>query len=415
MELFAEILASLRANKTRTLLTGFAIAWGIFMLVALLACGNGLQNGVTSNFSYMNKNSVSLYPNTTCKPYKGHKRGRRIEIRLTDVEYLRHNIPNCTDFAPTFSLWSSTASNGNIETNVTITGVEPAYGKIRCLNTMAGRFINPIDERERRKTVIIPKDLCKKLYSSYDDAIGQYLTLAGGVKFKIVGVYSSKTNNYQELFIPFATANLIFNPRKIVHETSFTLVGIETKESTEQYSEQLQKMLSQYFDYAPDDRNAIWINNRMENFEQSKIIFNGIQLLIWVVGLGMLIAGIVGVGNILIVTVKERTREFGIRRAIGATPGSIVRLILAEALIITTMFGYIGMMFGIGLSELLCMIFPYDPLGASGPSGMFVNPTVDVSIVITATLILIIAGLIAGFIPALRSVKIKPIEAMNAK
>lgn len=416
MDLFAEIFATMRMNRMRTFLTGFAIAWGIFMLVALLACGNGLKHGFENSYRYMNKNTVSLYPDATSIPFNGQKKGRPIRFRPNDIEFLRKNIPNCTDFAPIYDLWQSKVENGDIQISVNTIGVEPVYVNIRSFQIVAGRFINQIDAHQRRKSVVIPVDVSEKLFPSYADALGRFVTMSGDIKFQIVGVYKTRSRNWQpELYIPLSTANIIYNPSGEVGDISFSLVGITTKEETLAYTERLRRLLAGHFNYDPEDMNAIWINNRMADFEQTQVIFTGISLLVWVIGIGTLIAGIVGVCNIMIVTVRERTREFGVRKALGATPVSILRMVVIESVTITTIFGYVGMFFGIGLSELLCLFFPADAPGQTNSPNMFIEPSVDISIILSATLVLIVAGVVAGYIPARKAVHVKPIEAMNAK
>lgn len=417
MELFAEIFATMRMNRMRTFLTGFAIAWGIFMLVALLAVGNGLKHGVYSNFNDMNKNTVTLYPGNTSIPFEGRQRGREIIFNPSDIDFIRNNMPNATDFAPIINMWSSSVTYNDLQITVANTGVEPSYAKVYSFTIEAGRFINDIDMRERRKVVVIPTDVCEKYFTSYTDALGKYLRFSDGTMFKIVGVYSKKGRTWQpEVYIPLATANIIYNPSGRIYEISFVLNGITTAKESEAYTEKIRGILARRFHFSPDDQNAIWISNQMQSFQMIQLVFTGISLFIWMIGIGTLIAGIVGVCNIMIVTVRERTREFGVRRAIGATPASIIRMVIIEAITITTLFGYIGMMLGIGLSEVLCMFFP---AGAQASEGnmpqMFVEPSVDLTIILSATTVLIIAGIIAGYIPARRAVKIKPIEAISAK
>lgn len=417
MELINEIFTTMRMNKMRTFLTGFAIAWGIFMLVALLACGNGLSNGVNSNFSHANVNSVILYSGETDIPYNGMKRGRMIRFMPADIEFLRNNIPDSYDFTPVYSTWQGSVTNGDLQTSTTINGIEPAYAHLRKFTIEAGRFINELDLRNRRKVMMIPKDLCEKYYATAEEAIGKYLQFTDGTMCRIIGVYSMKARSWQpEIYIPLTTANILYNPSGEVERITFGIDGITTKEEGERYTKQLRNLLAAHFNYSPDDMNAVWINNNAENYQQVQMVFAGISTLVWIIGLGTLIAGIVGVCNIMIVTVRERTREFGIRKAIGATPGSIIRMVVVEAVMITSMFGYIGMMLGIGLSEILCKVFPADaPTEGQTDMSMFVEPSVDIPIIVSATVILIIAGIIAGYIPARRAVKIKPIEAMAAK
>jgi putative ABC transport system permease protein len=263
--------------------------------------------------------------------------------------------------------------------------------------------------------VVIDENTARKLFGVAELAIGKMVRLTNGVNFQVVGVTEAEYEDSRpSIFIPLATANVIYNPSGWVYDVSYELEGVETAEEAKAYSERLRGQLAQYYGYDPADQNAIWIANRIESYEQSKMIFNGISLFIWVIGIGTLIAGIVGVSNIMLITVKERTREFGIRKALGATPNSILGLVVLESLVITLIFGYIGMMMGVGLSELLCMFFP-EGGGSSMQLTFLSNPTVDLGIVFSATMVLVVAGVLAGYMPARNAVKIKPIEAMNAK
>ena len=414
-ELIGEIFAALKMNRMRTFLTGFAIAWGIFMLVALLAVGNGFSNAMFSNFRYMSQNSVSLYAGRTSMPYGGRQKGRTIRFSMADCEWMRTHLEGCKSLSPIFNLWNGSIAYGTLQFDANITGVNEVYRDLRVLEVKYGRFVNAMDMHERRKAVVIDENTAQKLFGVAELAVGKMVRLTNGVNFQVVGVTEAEYQDSRpSVFIPLATANVIYNPSGWVYDVSYELEGVETAEEAKAYSERLRGQLAQYYGYHPVDQNAIWIANRIESYEQSKMIFNGISLFIWVIGIGTLIAGIVGVSNIMLITVKERTREFGIRKALGATPNSILGLVVLESLVITLIFGYIGMMMGVGLSELLCMFFP-EGGGSSMQPTFLSNPTVDLGIVFSATMVLVVAGVLAGYMPARNAVKIKPIEAMNAK
>lgn len=269
--------------------------------------------------------------------------------------------------------------------------------------------------RERRKVAVIDEASARKLFGDAESSIGKMVKLTNGITFQLIGVVEAGYENSQpSVYIPLSTANVIYNPSGYVSDVSYILEGVETVAEAEAYDVRLRAQLANYFRFDPADRNAIWIANRIENYEQSKMIFSGISLFIWIIGIGTLIAGIVGVSNIMLIAIKERTREFGIRKALGATPNSILLMVVLESLIITLSFGYIGMMLGIGLSEILCVIFPATTSSGMNPT-FLMNPTVDLPIVFSATFVLVIAGVLAGYFPARRAVKIKPIEAMNYK
>lgn len=414
-DIFEEIFAALKMNRMRTFLTGFAIAWGIFMLVALLAVGNGFSNAMFSNFRYMSQNSVSLYAGRTSMPYGGRQKGRTIRFSMADCEWMRTHLEGCKSLSPIFNLWNGSIAYGTLQFDANITGVNEVYRDLRVLEVKHGRFVNAMDMHERRKAVVIDENTARKLFGVAELAVGKMVRLTNGVNFQVVGVTEAEYQDSRpSVFIPLATANVIYNPSGWVYDVSYELEGVETLEESEAYDKRLRKQLADYYGYDPADQNAIWISNRVEGYEKSKMIFGGISMFIWVIGIGTLIAGIVGVSNIMLITVKERTREFGIRKALGATPNSILGLVVLESLVITLMFGYIGMMMGIGLSELLCVFFPGGGGSSMQPTFMS-NPTVDLGIVVSATMVLVVAGVLAGYMPARNAVKIKPIEAMNAK
>ena len=414
-DIFEEIFAALKMNRMRTFLTGFAIAWGIFMLVALLAVGNGFSNAMFFNFRYMSQNTVSLYAGRTSMPYEGRQKGRQIRFSMADCEWMRTHLEGCKSLSPIFNLWNGSIAYGTLQFDANITGVNELYRDLRVLEVKHGRFVNAMDMHERRKAVVIDENTARKLFGAPELAVGKMVKLTNGVNFQVVGVTEAEYEDSRpSIFIPLATANVIYNPSGYVYDVSYVLEGVETAEEAKLYGERLREQLAQYYGYNSADHNAIWILNRIENYEQSKMIFNGISLFIWVIGIGTLIAGIVGVSNIMLITVKERTREFGIRKALGATPNSILGLVVLESLVITLIFGYIGMMMGVGLSELLCMFFP-EGGGSSMQPTFLSNPTVDLGIVFSATMVLVVAGVLAGYMPARNAVKIKPIEAMNAK
>ena len=414
-DIFSEILVVLRQNRMRTLLTGFAIAWGIFMLVALLAVGNGFSNAMFANMNYMAQNTISLYSGYTSMPYQGLKKGRRIRFNMADCEWMSKHIEGCVGISPIFNLWDGSIASNSLQLNVNITGVNEIYRDLRVMDILHGRFINLVDMRERRKVAVIDEASARKLFGDVESSVGKMVKLTNGITFQLIGIVKAGYENSQpSVYIPLSTANVIYNPSGYVSDVSYILEGVETLAEATAYDERLRAQLANYFRFDPADRNAIWISNGVEGYEKFKMIFGGIQLFIWVIGIGTLIAGIVGVSNIMLIAIKERTREFGIRKALGATPSSILLMVVLESLIITLSFGYIGMMLGVGLSEILCLVFPTTTPTDMKPTFMM-NPTVDLSIVFSATFVLVLAGVLAGYFSARRAVKIKPIEAMNAK
>ena len=411
-----EIFSTMRQSKLRTFLTGFSVAWGIFMLIVLLGSGKGLQNGVSSNFSNYAVNVVNVWPRRTNMPYKGFKAYRRLRFRDQDMEMLKNHFPQIDKASGIISLYGSTVSYGKEYGNYGINGVMPDYKDIRMLSIEAGngRFINNIDMSEERKVVVINQRVADNLFRG-EEPLGKYVQI-GGIAFMVVGL-ETKTSNDENgyCYIPHSTAQTIYNRRGYTDEFYFTVTGMDSPEANEAFTLALHKTLARSLIVHPDDTAAIGVWNMAENYVQTMRIFSTIQLFVFIIGLCTLVAGIVGVGNIMVITVKERTREFGIKKAIGASPSNILNSILIESVIITGIFGYIGMVLGIGTLELLSLIMENATgTGGDGPK-VFLNPSVDLNIVLVATGILIASGLLAGYFPARRAVNIKPVEAMRAE
>lgn len=420
-DLFEEIYTSISKNKLRTFLTGFSIAWGIFMLIVLLASGNGLKNGMSENFNYMSKNSLTMWPGRTSTPYKGMQKGRNIKLEEEDVVYLKNTFPSVVgDISPVFSKWGQTISYGKEYTNSGIQGVYPDQLKLGNLEIASGkgRFINLSDLREERKVVVIHKKTADVLFRNGKSSIGEYVKI-NAVPFRIIGEYINQGGGDQNppVYIPFTTANSIFNPSGRINSLSLSMNGLTTEEETKGFIEKLRERLGAKHQFDPKDQNALWIWDRLTDYLQTQGIFNGINLFVWIIGIGTLIAGVVGISNIMLITVKERTHEFGIRKALGATPISILSLVLVESIVITAVFGYIGMIFGVGLTELINYGMEQAATGPVDPNQptIFKNPTVNLDVIFAATAILIIAGLIAGYVPAKKAVSIKPIDALRGE
>ena len=417
-DLFEEIFMAMRMNKMRTALTGFAIAWGIFMLVVLLACSNGVKNAMQLNFSSMSQNTVRVYGGWRSLPYKGMKKNTWVGLRYGDVEFLRAALPEAEVVTPNDGLWGASVGMGSTQYQVTLYAVKPDFSTLSSIEILSGRFINELDMRDRRKVTVLHRQTAAKIFPAGTDPVGKFVNVTYDsitIPFQVVGLYDmAGMDRYQTAYVPFSTEQTIYRPSGEINAIDILINNIKDEEGAEAFAEKVRGLLSRRLIFDPADQGAIWIHNRIDQYMQTQNVMGGITTFVWIIGFGMLIAGVVGVSNIMLITVKERTREIGIRKAIGATPGSILGLVLMESLCITAMFGYIGMLLGIGVSELLCRIFPeaaYDP---SSPS-MFVNPSVDIGTVVAATLVLVVAGLLAGYFPARKAVMIKPIEAMNAK
>lgn len=416
MNTIYEILATLSHNKLRTFLTGLSVTWGIFILIILMSAGNGLKNGVTSNFSSRATNTVQIWPGTTSIPYKGLQSGR--EMKLTDKESASVNNLKETGKITNVIQSSANITYGNESSSYQLLGVDPTYNDIFKLeiNSGNGRFINTLDNKNHNKVIVLDKKIATTLFDK-KNPLGEYVKV-GDIMFKVIGINTKKEDwGGSQSYIPFSTAQMIYKPGGNLSTIAITANGLDTKDKNEKFNDKLTSTVSPTMMFDPKDEKALWIRNSQRQYLETMQIFGAITIFVTFIGILTLIAGIVGVSNIMLVSVKERTREFGIRKAIGATPNSILRSVIIESLLITAAFGYIGMILGIGVSEIVNFIVEKSAAASANADGpqmsVFKNPTVDLKYVIFATLVLIIAGVIAGYMPARRAVKIKPIEAMR--
>ena len=413
-----EILSTMKENKLRTFLTGFAVAWGIFMLIILLGSGNGLKNGVTSNFNDRASNTMMLWGGRTTMPYKGLKAYRSIKLTNELLPYLKNHFTEIDKISGQVDR-SSTVSFGTENGSYQIYGVQPDYQIISNMTfaTGNGRFLNDKDLELDRKVIVLSRKVAKSLFKEVSP-VGKWVKM-DGLTFQVIGVDMKISNdNEAKCYIPMKTAQKLYTLGNEVNNISFSVRGLVTKEENDDFGQKVREALGRELIINPDDLNTIGLWNQASDYVQTMGIFSTLDLFVMFIGICTLIAGIVGVGNIMVITVKERTREFGIRKALGATPGSILNSILLESIVITSLFGYLGMMFGIGLLELINFAINSNQKAAADGErsiSIFMNPTVDLNIIFVATIILILAGLIAGYIPARKAVRIKPIEAMRAE
>ena len=408
-----EIFSTIKKNKLRTFLTGFSISWGIFMFCILLCAGNGLRNGMVSGFGSRSVNSVQYWGRTTSKPYKGLRDNRPIHLDEKDIDLIRTQVPEADDITPMI-FTNVAASFGTHGTNCSFTGVTPEYQAINGIRIVGnqGRFINAIDIKEKRKVAVVNKRLKEVLFNN-EDPTGK-MFIAGQLGYTVIGVYEEESwGDDQKAYIPFSTAQLLYNKGQGIHDISFTVKNLTTEEENKAFEEDFRKKLSVLHIYDPDDKRAIGIWNQLQNYLQFIGLFNGISAFIWIIGIGTLIAGIIGISNIMLITVRERTREFGIRKALGAKPSSILGSIIMESIFITSLFGYFGMFFGVGLGELVAAIFASP--GMEEMAQAIKDPTIDVKVALAAMGVLIFSGLLAGYFPALKAVKISAVEAMRAE
>ena len=408
-----EIFATLSHNKLRTTLTGLSVTWGIFILIVLLGAGNGLKNGVTSNFSDRATNTVQIWSGTSSLPYKGLKSGRSLNFSEKQIADVGENLIQTSNQSGVIEK-QLTITNKSEYGNYRVRGVDPSYDKIFNLkfDPNGGRFINYLDNKSINKVIVIDKKIEDVLFKG-KPALGSYVKV-GDLMFKIIGVNTKKERfGDGSAYIPFTTAQYIFNPDLKFNNIAMSVNDLKTKETNDAFNDKLKKTMSKSLSFDPNDTQALYLQNSQLNYIQTMKIFDGITIFILIIGIFTLIAGIVGVSNIMLVSVKERTREIGIRKAIGAPPASILQSVILEAIIITTIFGYLGMLGGIGLTEFVSYIM--QRLAAASPDGptVFKDPTVELSYALISTGILIVSGVIAGYMPARRAVRIKPIEAMR--
>ncbi len=413
-----EIFATLGKNKLRTFLTSFSVAWGIWLLIILLGSGNGLQNAVMQNFESNAKNAIWIWGGKTSIEHKGLSKDRQISFTNKDYEIIRDQIAGIDNISPQFNIWGGTSvSYKNEFGNFTVQCVLPEHQPIEGSKILQGRYLNKIDINKNRKVVVLGEEVHKSLFKA-KNAIGEYIKI-NNIPFKVIGVYSDG-NGWQNrrVVLPFTAAQKIFNGGVRVSRIGVT-TGDATPEESQIIEDKIRKKLAALHSFNVEDRSALGIRNTLQKFDQTQKVFLGIKIFIWFIGIGTLIAGIVGVSNIMLIVVKDRTREIGVRKAIGATPYSVVSLIISEAVFITTLAGYFGMVLGIAIMEGIDFLVDQSIANApattdsGGQPIIFLNPNVDIGIAVGATILLIVCGALAGLIPAIRASKIKPIEALK--
>ncbi|MDA3953002.1 MAG: ABC transporter permease [Bacteroidales bacterium] len=403
LDKWQEIISTIKKNKLRTFLTGFSVAWGIFMLIILLGSGKGLENGVTKQFERDATNSIWIYRGQTSMPFKGLKPGRRIKFTNDDYDYSKREIKNIENLSSRLSIFQQrNISYKNEYGNYDIVAVHPGTKSLENVDVLEGRFINDFDVNANRKAVAISTVVRTALFKD-GDFMGKYIKI-NNIPFKVIGLFedSSERDN-QRVYIPVSTAQKIYTGSREIHNLAFTTGDASMEESLEIENEIRDKFAMRH-KFDKNDQRALFINNNVEEYQKFQSLFAGIRMFVWIIGIGTIIAGIVGVSNIMLIVVKERTKEIGIRKAIGATPGSIIGLVLFESILITGFAGYVGLVLGVGVLEL---ISPHIQ------SEFFTNPEADFRIAVSATILLIFSGAVAGFVPARKAASIKPIEALR--
>ena len=408
-----EIYEAMSKNKLRTALTAFGVAWGMIMLIIMIGAGKGLENATMSNFRNSAKNTCYVYSMRTTIPYKGFQRNRRVQLDFTDAAALKNSISELKYVCPSNQLGGYRGSNNvthGVNTGAfTVRGEIPDYFNLYKKNLLMGRFINENDQSEKRKVCLIGQRVWDMLFDKGADPMGEYIKI-NGVSFKVIGVYKSNRRGEEAdedtktIFIPFSTFTKAFNQGNRVGW--FSLMA-EDEYPIDDLKERIFSVLMKKHDVHPEDIRAFGYGNESEEYAQVQGIFTGIKLLSLVVGIFSLIAGAIGISNIMLIVVKERTKELGIRRAIGATPWNIQSLIITEAVILTTVAGVSGIISGIWLLELVDKNF--------GDIDQFQHPSISFGLVFSSFIFLIFIGVIAGLLPANRATRVKPVEALRAE
>jgi putative ABC transport system permease protein len=410
-----EIFHTLRQNKLRTFLTAFGVLWGIFMLMIMLGAGTGLQNAVYSGMGDFATNSMFVWSQKTTIPYKGFPRGRRYRFELNDKEAIKNAIPGIDIITPTVHgggyRHTSNVMYGLQKGAFRVEGVMPDENKVDPVDMQMGRYLNEFDEMNTRKVALLGYRVYEELFVDEKDAVDKYIKL-NDMYFQVIGVYKSKhTGGWGEqqnsiIFIPFSTTQQIYNYPNIVDH--YAIVGKPTADINA-IEHEVKAILAKRHDIHPDDKGAFGCNNVGEEFKKIRGLFLGIKGLIWFVGIFTLLAGVIGISNIMLIIIKERTQEFGIKRAMGATPMKIISTVISESVFLTLIAGLTGMALGIYIVEIV-----NKAIGNPDSNDiMFLNPEVDFRIAVAALIILILFGVLAGIIPAKRAVSIKPIEAIR--
>lgn len=418
-DIFIEILTTIKHNRLRTALTGFSVAWGIFILIVLLGAGNGLINATMGNSSRYLSTSMVVSGGATSKAYDGLGEGRDVQLNDKDFNITSKGFPNnVKSVGAELSQQGETLVNGSdYTTGINLSGIYPNDVEINKRTMICGRFINELDLKERRKSIVISSDMAKELLPQSPLSLNGQIIRTTTLAFRVVGIYESQKNSMgNEAFIPFTTFRAIYNKGDKTGNIVFSFSNLNSEAENEAFESDYRARINRQHRAAPDDENAIWIWNRFTQALSMNTATGLLRTALWMIGILTLISGIVGVSNIMLITVRERTHEFGIRKAIGAKPWSILRLIIIESIVITTFFGYIGMVLGIAANLYMDATIGQETIdNGLFAIQMFTNPTVGIDVCVKATLLMIVAGTLAGMVPARKAAKIRPIEALRAE
>lgn len=402
-DLFNEILQTLSHNKLRTALTGLAVAWGIFMLIVLLGVARGVTNSFESNMMGPGSKSIQIWGSNTSKPYGGYREGRRIRMSDGDPEDIaRSNTRRISDVSSVIYGEAQLTRSPKASMTIEYTGMYPSSFAQERYSMVSGRYINDKDMADQAHVIVLAEDNVPVLFPDGDDPLGQYVSIKG-ISFKVVGVYHA--NWGRDNIIPYTTARTMAVSKDEVGSIKVSLGDVTTEADGEEAEQSVRRTLARNHTFDPDDTGALWVNNRFTQGLQAQSGMNILNMSVWVLGLLTLLSGIVGISNIMFVSVRERAHEIGVRRAIGARPRSILVQVITESVAITTLFGYIGIVMGTALTQVIGM--------ATAESGVLENPTVNLSLAFEVTMVLIVAGALAGLFPALKAIKVKPVEALR--
>ena len=412
-----EILEVLTSNVWRTIFTAFGVCWGIFILIVLLAAGKGLENGIKKDFGDIATNTMFMWTRSTTKAYEGLPKGRSFEFRTSDVQAIQDNVPNLRFISPRNQL-SGFRSGGNNVIRGIRTGSYNVYGDYPeiinqdPMTVTSGRFINYNDITEKRKVAVIGRGVKSDLYEKDEEVLGSYIKIQG-VNFMVIGTYKKNSNDgdgeeaQKEIFVPFTSFSQAFNRGE---EVGWMAITAHDGHSISVLKEAIVAEMKKRHKVHPEDNRAIGYFDLYEQYNRVESLFGALKAVAYIVGIMVLLSGIIGVSNIMLIVVKERTKEIGIRRALGESPWSIKLQILMESIFLTIISGMAGIIFGslviYGINSLLDSV---------GPVDMFLNPSVSVGVVSGALMILMFSGLLAGFIPANSAIRVRPIEALRTE
>lgn len=411
-----EIWQTIARNKTRSLLTAFGVFWGIFILVILLACGNGFDNGLRSNIEGFATNSTFIIPISTTEPYKGYQKGRSWELNLSDIEAIKRKVKGVDMISPISSVYTYDGENnvffGTKGGNFGMKGVQPNYNNIDRGKVICGRFINETDITETRKVCVLGKKVYEDVIGADKNPLGMMIK-ANGIYYQVVGVIEAYNSNVnvggsmnETVMLPLSTMQIAYHTGD---KFDFMVFTTAKGNKTKKVQDEVKTLLRERHDIAPTDEGAFMMFDFEQLFMVFEYLFLGIKILIWIVGIGTLLSGVVGVSNIMLVTIKERTREIGVRRALGAKPGIIIRQVMAESLLLTVLAGIVGLIIGVAIMAVVAEVFVTVP----SEDVMFLDPQIGFGAAIAATVIIVLSGLLAGVLPATRAIQIKAIDAIR--